>query len=92
MRIFQLILDEVNDADLIAWLDQHPRGRKNDAMRGALRNGIQQQGDSTVLQEILHEVKQLRRGVITTTSQPMTGPQTDEDTEIANNLDGLLGI
>lgn len=91
MKVFQLILDETTDADLITWLDSQPRGRKNDAARATLRAGLQQQDNNGLLRDILSEVRRLRTTGAVVATGP-TQPATSEDDEIAGNLDKLLGL
>jgi len=87
MKVFQVILDETADTDLIAFLDSYPRGRKNDAIRSALRAGLQQQDNTNLLHEILHEIRRLQRDGVTTRE-----PATQIDDEVISNLDRLLGL
>ncbi len=80
-------LDDLHDADLLAWLAQQPN--RSLAVRQALRGWMarEQRLDETVLRRVLREeLAQVRVQSVA----PLVPEASREDGEVAEALDGLL--
>lgn len=90
-RLIQLVLDEIKDADLCRWLDRQPKRRRSAAIREALRAYLTQQEVTLIdIYQVVQELKE--KGVSPPAVTNTVMHQVEEDPEIADNLDHLLGL
>ena len=87
--IFQLVLDDTADADLINWISRQPANRKSAAVRHKLRSAIEQ--ENITLADVYEAVMELKRQAVTIGPAPEQ-PNTLDDPELTNNIDKLLKL
>lgn len=88
--VIPVSLDVHADGDILNWLDTIPEGRRSAAVREAIRAFIGQQ--SITLADVYQAVLELKQRAVAIAPAPPAEPETDEDPEITDNLDKLLGL
>lgn len=86
-------LDTELDADLIAWLDEQPRGKRSEAIRDLMRDGLRmRQLEGNIAAVVRQAVAEALVGVQVARVDPGTSPNTNEvEEQFGDQLDHLLG-
>ena len=90
---FAMRLDFELDSDLIEWMEAQPHGKRSEAVRDLMRDGLRmRQVEGNLAAMVRQAVADALAGVQVVSSQPGTSAGSDEAEEaFGDQLDALLG-